>query len=87
MVSLVMSSDVRNPEEKTKKAVVLKNVPCLKEWLMSCLPNGPFRSAITLGRVVFQWGVVVDWGGEAGRVDSPSMAWGCEAGGNPGSFK
>ncbi len=42
MVRLVMWSEVRNPEEKTKKAVVLKDASCVKEWLESCLPKGPF---------------------------------------------
>ncbi len=83
----MMLLDVRKPEEKTKKAVVSKDAFCVKEWLMSCLLNGPFRSAIVLGRVVFQWGIVVGQGGKAGRVDSPSMVWGCEADGDPSRFK
>lgn len=54
---------------------------------MSGLPNGPFLSAIALGRVVFQWGYGVDQGAKVGQMDSPSMAWGCDTDGDSGSFK
>ncbi len=86
-MGLVMSSDVRKDDVMMKKAVVSKPVIWVNKWLMSGLPKGPCRSAIVLGRVVFQWGFVVDCGGEAGRVDSPSTVWGCMADGDVGSFK
>ncbi len=59
----------------------------MNEWLMSGLPNGPFRSAIALSRVVFQWVVEAGWRDEVGGNDSPLMGWGLELGNRPCCFK
>ncbi len=51
-----MLSVLRKDKVITKKDAVSKDASYMKEWLISCFPNGPCCSAAALGRVDFQWG-------------------------------
>ncbi len=56
IVKLLRSRSVRKPEEMAKKATVLRDASCMKEWFISWFLNGPLLTSMALGRVDLQWG-------------------------------
>ncbi len=49
----------RKTEVIAKKAMLSRDTSCMKEWFMTCFPNGPLLKVVALGRVDLQWGLVV----------------------------
>ncbi len=78
---------VRNHDKKAKKAIVLSDASCMKEWVISCFPKGPFLRVLALGSVDLQWGLYAGWCGMIGSGDSPSTDGGIFLGMNPCAMK